>query len=109
MLYVAIGRNVGDKPMSGRDWELFRAEVIRAVREGSGGRILPNPNTIAFGHSEWNGVSEETAVFVWFDYPTVAGIGLDNIVVQKLKKIAKHFGQEAIAYTISETQFVEGL
>lgn len=100
MLYVALGRNVGSEPMNAHTWRDYRSEVQRVIETGE---HLPEPDTIASGMSNYVGMSEETCVLVWFDKMSP----LSAYTVEKLRGIATVFHQEAIAYSISETLFIE--
>lgn len=100
MLYVSIGRNVGDTPMTQIRWAFFVEAVTSAM---SLYEDLPSPDTVAHGVSNWDGMEEDTAVFVWFEKHS----GLRENTVLKLAEIAKEYGQEAIAYTVAPTSFVE--
>lgn len=96
MLYVAIGRNIGDKPMHLDKWREFQDDTIRAVG-------YP-PDTIAHGGSFWKTQSEDTCVLVWF--------GLEDIPKHaewRLREVAADYGQDAIAWSVSETQFAKRL
>ena len=84
MLYVAIGRNVGDSPMGKVAWSSFRDDVVDAVGCGF-------PDTIAYGQSSWDGETEETCVLVWF-YATLSVNVAENLDVVRAK-----YGQDAIA------------
>lgn len=84
MLYIAIGRNVGETPMSAVDWSSFRDAVIDGVGCGF-------PDTVAYGESSWEGQSEETCVLVWFHAM------LWSDVAEKLDVVRANYGQDAIA------------
>lgn len=100
MLYVALGRNVGDEPMSDTDWFRFRKRVVDTIGNWEN---IPDPDTSAWGNSTWAGDFEETAVYIWFEKMSP----LSNETLVALADIAKAFGQEAIAYTVAPTWFVE--
>lgn len=101
MLYVSIGRNVGEAPMPSDKWESFQTEVIEAIYDDT----FTEPDTIAYGNSRYGSMREETCVMVWFDVCT----GLGNQALTDLGLIAVEYGQECIAWSVSETQFVEGV
>lgn len=99
MLYIAIGRNVGrdvGSPMPTKTWLQFQRDTIRAVGRGE-------PNTVTWGKSDWQGDTEETAVFVWFDIKSIGDLALG-----RLRGVAQLYWQDAIAYSVSETRFIEG-
>jgi hypothetical protein len=100
VLYVALGRNVGDEPMDDGRWEEFRLDTSHAIAKQLGA-----PDTVAFGKSHYGGYPEETCVMVWFD---LIG-GLDDSVLKDLGILAGHYGQESIAWSVSVTEFVEGV
>lgn len=96
MLYIAIGRNIGDKPMHSDKWREFQDDTIRAVG-------YP-PDTIAHGGSFWKADAEETCVLVWF--------GIDELSEKRewnLKYAASLYDQDAIAWSVSKTQFAEAV
>jgi hypothetical protein len=100
MLYVSIGRNVGQTPMGDDRWEEFRLDVRHAI-----GKQLGAPDTVAFGESHYGGDPEQTCVMVWFDL-----IGtLDGSVLDDLAILAGHYGQESIAWSVAETNFIVGV
>lgn len=94
MLYVAIGRNIGDKPMHLDKWREFQDDVIRAVG-------YP-PDTIAHGGSFWKTQSEDTCVLVWFGIDWIR-----ELSEARLRDVAGDYGQDAIAWIAGETQFAE--
>ena len=101
MLYVALGRNVGDKPMDDVTWAMFVADVAETVRLSE---RVGQPDTRAFGTSRFGDMEEETCVLVWFDKNTIHQ-GTEDA----LGGLAKFYGQESIAYSLSETFFVQGV
>lgn len=102
MLYVSVGRNVGDVPMGDSDWHNFVDTVSNVVVNYE---RVSNPDTKAFGVSNWGGVSEETCVMVWFDICSE----LRGETIGELTEVARMYGQEAIAWSVSETNFTEGV
>jgi hypothetical protein len=101
MLYVALGRNVGDKPMELYKWEEFQKRVVNAIYT----ETFVDPDTVAYGNSRYGSMREETCVMVWFD----VNAKLCALTLAYLKLIAQEFGQEAIAWSVSVTEFVEGV
>lgn len=101
MLYVALGRNVGDAPMDDVTWSMFVADVVETVRLSE---RVGQPDTRAFGTSSFEGVEEETCVLVWFDKNTIHQ-GTEDA----LGGMAKFYGQKSIAYSLSKTFFTEGV
>lgn len=102
MLYVALGRNVGDVPMSNDDWTNFVGTVSNVVQNCE---LLPSPDTVAYGNSNFNGDDEETCVLVWFDKNSK----LLGDTIGALTEVAEIYGQEAIAYTVAPTEFTGGI
>lgn len=102
MLYVSIGRNVGDVPMGDSDWHNFVDTVTNVVVNCE---RVSAPDTKAFGESNWAGMREETCVLVWFDKNSE----LRGDTIGHLTEVARMYGQEAIAYTVAPTSFVEGV
>lgn len=101
MLYVALGRNVDDVPMSTQAWEQFSLDVVNEIFYGD---TFTEPDTIADGSSRWGLMKEDTRVLVWFD----RGQDLSVKTREALTKVALHYGQEAIAYTVSDTRWIAG-
>lgn len=101
MLYVALGRNVGDVPMSTQAWEQFRLDVIHEIFEGG---LYVEPDTVAFGESRYGAMKEDTCVLVWFD--TTQDLSGDTKCF--LEEVAKRYGQECIAYTVADTRYIMG-
>lgn len=102
MLYVAIGRNVGDVPMDNITWSTFRELVEECVIVGE--NLFP-ADTLAFGESRYGDMSEETAVLVWFDKMST----LKSETVEALTYYAKEYGQECIAWSVAPTNFTGGV
>lgn len=103
MLQIAIGRNVptklfGDIPMDDENWLLFQQMVEESVMANT---LKGIADTKANGVSNWQGVAEETCLFVWFDIESLSEKAYDD-----LADIAKRYAQDAIAVTFGETKFV---
>lgn len=101
MLYVALGRNVDDKPMALDRWEEFQGRVVSAIYT----ETFVDPDTKAYGNSRYGSMREETCVMVWFDVNSK----LSALTVEYLRLIAVEFGQESIAWSVSAPEFVEGI
>ena len=99
MLYVAIGRNVGDTPMSDADWSGYTRAVLDVI-EARYGKV----DTVAEGESRYGDTAEQTRVLVWFDVYAVAGS-----VQERLGAIAREYEQESIAYSVADTVFIDGI
>ena len=100
MLYVALGRNVGSEPMSEPTWRQFIVGVSNTIQYCED---LELPDTKALGTSNYAGMSEETCVLVWFDKVST----LSEQCLIALERIAVEYGQEAIAWTVADTKFIE--
>jgi hypothetical protein len=102
MLYVALGRNVGDVPMSTQAWEQFRLDVCDVIFDHE---TFTDPDTVAYGESRYGAMKEDTCVLVWFD----RGQKPSEETRMMLSKVAVRYGQECIAYSVSDTQYVQGV
>jgi hypothetical protein len=102
MLYVSLGRNVGDVPMADDVWRDFRMMVEETIMDNE---TMVVADTYAPGTSNWNGDAEDTLVLVWFEKMSP----LRQVTVKKLETIAKEFKQEAIAWAVAEPKFVKGV
>jgi hypothetical protein len=72
-IYVTIGRNVGSEPMGDGDWAVFR-EDVKGTLEFHGVSLSGHPSSVVEFNtldSSYQGVVEESAIFVMFD--AVAG------------------------------------
>jgi hypothetical protein len=99
MLQISIGRNIGKSlPLVESEWLLFQQAVEEAVMVHT---LKGIADTKANGVSHWQGVSEDTCIFVWFDIEA-----LPLSLKFELKNIAKQYGQDAIAVTFGETEFI---
>lgn len=99
MLYIAIGRNAGKFPMTTEDWGNFQYQVRGAISSSYG-----SPDTVAHGVSSYEDMPEDTCVFVWFDVNDLSA----HLEI-RLGAIAKYFGQDSIAWSVSETRFTSGV
>lgn len=101
MLYVSIGRNVGEEPMSDDAWRNFRISVEECIMDNERAVVA---DTYAPGTSRWGDMNEECLVLVWFDIAQQ----LSDKTQALLAEIATEFKQEAIAWAVVDTQFIEG-
>jgi hypothetical protein len=101
MLYVSIGRNVGEVPMDDDMWRNFRISVEECIMDNERAVVA---DTYAPGTSRWGDMNEECLVLVWFDIAQQ----LSDKTQQLLAEIATEFKQEAIAWAVVDTQFIEG-
>lgn len=101
MLYVSIGRNVGEVPMSDDKWAEFQNEVADCIER----EVYVSPDTIAHGNSRYGSMREETCVMVWFDVNS----HLFDVTLMELEEVAVKYGQECIAWSVSMTEFIDGV
>ena len=97
---VSIGRNIGNEPMSRKDWLAFVNDASDAIRAQG-----ESPE-FHFGTGIWDGISEESVhLTVYRDEITETYLyGVKN----RLSILASKYGQDAIALTISEPILVIG-
>lgn len=95
---VSIGRNVGNVPMSAERWESFTTDVLRNVRSNTAHIYF-----VGFGNGEWNDSGEESFTVV-SSSPTESAL---CAIAVSLSLFAEAYGQDAIALTIGETEFVQ--
>lgn len=102
MLQVAIGRRIfdTDQNLSDLSWLAFQQDVEESL-QARWGKLA---DTKALGVSSFDGVAEDTCIFVWFDVNTI-----DYIVESTLSMIATRYSQYSIAVTVGETTFIEGV
>jgi len=100
IVYVAIGRNVGDQPMIDLAWQYFQDTTRRALVE-----VLGVEPLVYFGEGEWEGVKEESAVFAVF---TARGISLNarTLIRRRMERLADLYRQDAIAVTYGTSTLV---
>lgn len=96
-IIVSIGRNVRNRAMSLKRWDLFRVSVSNVVRghcsfvpfSGNGGGV-------------WGNIGEDSF--------TIVGVLIDESHVspirERLAELAKEYNQESIAMTLGEVDFV---
>lgn len=98
---IGIGRRIGTgELLSNANWEAFRAE-LRGLVKGCNGEVIAEME----GEGEWEGVKEPCACIV-FDGAAMREYGW--IVLRKmLADMAKEYGQDAIALTIGQTEFIK--
>jgi hypothetical protein len=83
-------------------WIQFQESVENIVMMGEG---VSYADTRAEGESSFEGMPEVTYVMVWFDKNS--DLGQDT--KDALAGLAGQYGQEAIAYSVSVTNFIEGV
>jgi hypothetical protein len=92
-VYVTIGRNIGETPMSDMTWNTFRSATAGIVRSYSKviSGIMSEPVEFRTDKSHHNGESEESSIFVMFN--SVAG----GMLRERLTELGSVFGQHSIA------------
>jgi len=100
IVYVVIGRNVGDQPMSDWAWETFRANVRGTLSATVG---VPDFEVTGPGGS-WDGVAEDSAVFTVLDPKP----GDEGRLRSMLARLARFYRQESIALTFGYGELVNG-
>jgi hypothetical protein len=92
---ITIGRNIGNKPMSKRDWDSFKREVSEVFEV-----LYVNG---AESRGVWQGVTETSAVFVG-----LLCVANEDVVSAKLAVLAKKYKQDAIGFIVNlrETSLV---
>lgn len=97
---ISIGRgaHVAQQPLSADDWRAFRNQVRTILTEVIDGTVHVDD---AQSVGEWNGVSEDSATFV-AEVPQQAL----SVLRAGLRLVGRTWGQEAIALTIGQTEFV---
>ena len=94
---VSIGRNRGDQPMHDTEWAIFRSLVSDDVVHHAGQVFFAGEGR---GYGEWGTEDAFTLVGGATDRGARANLEHD------LGLLAKSFGQEAIAVTYGNAQFV---
>jgi hypothetical protein len=92
--YISIGRNVQGTPMPSEQWENFKG-ALRVVAESHGTGV-----TYTGGIGRYEGKTEETYLVA------VSLFEGDTINRNDLRNLAQYYGQESIALTIGEPEFV---
>ena len=113
-VYVTIGRNVGDEPMSDDQWEAFRLSTYQVVENLAGDVV-----TSAEGIGRYEGQTEATYVVVADGSRIADTADLGRVgdgwweartrdLYAALGALGAQYGQESIAVTIAEPEFVVG-
>ena len=100
---VTIGRNVGQsldaRPMDTSAWAVFRAEIVLAVRQA--GLVVYFTGTGEGFSKEWG---REDAFTVVAREPHFSDTR--KRLYEELARVARYYGQEAVAVTEGTTEFV---
>jgi hypothetical protein len=101
--YISIGRNVQGTPMTAERWQEFKT-ALRVV-----GWTHGNIVTDAEGAGVYEGKTEETYLVAVSlrgpEFGRLNTIDLTNLR-EDLSHLAQHYGQESIALTVGEPEFV---
>ena len=104
-LYITIGRNIGDKPMSTAQWFEFKSAIMSTL-ESKGADIIQRPiiswSVCGAQFGIWKGkVCEDAATFVAFINLHGAGTHtLFNQLKTALKILKGVYQQEAIGFAL---------
>lgn len=93
---VSIGRNIGDDPMRDDDWKTFKAEVYDVVAEFS---------PVVF-YGQGIGIYKDTAEDSYTVIAEVNNLSGWARLHDRLAKLAKQYGQDSIAITLGDTEFI---
>jgi hypothetical protein len=99
---VTIGRNIGGSdavPMADHLWQEFRALTGSTLAN----LLAPDFSASYDGVGEWDGVKEDSTLFVASGVTSTATSETLRLVLETL---ARKFGQDAIALTIGQTELV---
>lgn len=101
---VSIGRNVGAVPLHYRRWHSYKSEVMDLFL------LLPGTTVVGTtsGRSVWRQddsewVSEQSFTIHVLDVPVSAG----TAIRRSLASLAGKYGQDSIALTVSDPQFIQ--
>lgn len=99
VITVTIGRNVGNIPMSLTLWEQFKGDVEADMLAAVPSDIVETH----FGTGVWDGVEEESAKITLLRHSEPTAAMLAKLRAY-LSKSARHYGQDAIALTIGQSE-----
>lgn len=103
IVYVTIGRNVNDTPMSDELWTDFVTETrLNVYVSQSFATHNPSETQVHYGMGEWNGITEESAIVSLY---TESGINRE-ILETLLDETKRKFRQDAIAVTYGDSKLV---
>lgn len=92
IIQASVGRNIGDEPMSARDWSRFLNDVSDALR-AQGERP-----EVHMGQGTWDGVTEESAHLTFYRDTHPENV---RAIMIRLADLARNYGQDAIGLVIS--------
>lgn len=94
---ISIGRNVGEAPMSAREWRKFRGRIGRLVEDVAEEVYVTDAKCVG----SWEGIPEESRTWV-----ALIGKHSEVYVLDIVTILAGMFGQDVIAVTFGETHLV---
>lgn len=94
IIQASIGRNIGNVPMSSRDWSRFLNDVSDAIR------VQGESPEIHTGVGTWEGIREESAHLTFYR-DEMPSNGDRTTMVLSLSRLATKYGQDAIGLTVS--------
>lgn len=98
---VSIGRNVAGEPMEDIAWQTFIFATREAVADVGGYRYFDG---VGDGSSEdWGTEESYTIVFGLTGAETIHAALTDSALPAKLRELADHYGQDAVALTVGAT------
>lgn len=100
-LVVSIGRNRDGVPMERAEWHAFGWDVEDILSAVAGGEIVFSTRD-GRGMDPTTGYVEHSATWV------VADGRVTPLLRRALATVARRYGQDSIAVTTGETEFIEG-
>ena len=101
---ATIGRNIGTMPMTLTMWEQFKGDVqTDMVNTAVHAAVHVESVETHYGKGMWQGIEEESAKITILTSARMDD-GALNILRGYLSENARHYGQDAIALTIGESE-----
>lgn len=101
-VYITIGRNVGNGPMSPDRWRLFRSDVREAIR-GTFGNGAPMVLE-ADGKGWWDGMTEDAHIFA-IVVPNLSATERAHFL-RDIARIGRSYDQDAVAVAFADVSLV---
>lgn len=99
IIQLSLGRNIGDQPMSDRDWRRFLNDAADTIRNQG------ETPELHLGSGVWGGVREESArITVYRDEAPTETYRAHLRAF--LPVIAARYGQDAIGLVIAESELI---
>lgn len=102
---VTIGRNIKEQPMNDLDWEKFREDTFRVIKNWA--CDIYTRNALGRGeytHDDGTKVIEESYTWAFSIRETFNNSHIENLI-QDLKAIKGRYNQESIALVLGQTTF----